>query len=111
MTTTATDLAAQLRTIADAIDTLDAAEPLPPLYMSLGVQVAASTPQPDRIRAVVRLNEALGRQGHETQGGASGELLRGVHAFGEPYAFCGLDAPLSVPVLDPASLVDRGVPA
>lgn len=102
------DLAQQLRDLADTIAGLHADEALPDLHMSLAVQVAPFAPQPDRIRGVVRLNEALGRSGHVTYPGSSSQILRGTHDVGEPYAFCALDAPVVVPVADVAAMFGGG---
>ncbi len=95
------DLADQLRAVADAISSLHTTEPLPDLYVGLSVQVTRDdAPQADRIRAVVRLNEALGRSGHHVEA----NTLVGDHTWEQPYAYTALDEPAFVPVADLVAL-------
>lgn len=92
-------LARHLRHLADVLEATDDAEALPPVAMSLTVGVHAGD-EGQRVRAVTRLNAALGNGNHRLDG-IDDDLYVAEHAPGAPYAFTVLDrVPRVLPVVD-----------
>ncbi len=96
------DLVHRLRALADVIERLDGEEQLPELYLPLRILVPSD--QPEKVRAVVRINSALGHIEHNTWLSTSGTFFDTADRHDDtPSAYTLLDRPVLVPVVGTAS--------